>query len=128
MPPKTQTLPLIGTSAITGKTKRNNLVLKCSNASKDAYGMTNSIDPDLNAPKRSILIWVCTVCSKLSVPILGIFYIISSNKNARQKSYQPYYETTPASIKLFKLTNLIKQHNTAQHQYLLIAFCQILKL
>ena len=39
---------------------------------KDAEGMANSADPDQTAPFRGSLIWVCTVCSDLPVPILGI--------------------------------------------------------
>ena len=34
---------------------------------KGADGMTNSVDLDQTAPKRSSLIWVCTVCQSLSV-------------------------------------------------------------
>ena len=36
----------------------------------DADEMANSVDPD---QIRSSLIWVCTVCSNLSAPILRIF-------------------------------------------------------
>ena len=35
---------------------------------KDPVGMANSVEPDQTAPWSS-LIWVCTVCSDLSVPI-----------------------------------------------------------
>ena len=41
--------------------------------SKHADGMANSVDPGQTAPEGSSLIWVCTVCSDLFVPILGIF-------------------------------------------------------
>ena len=42
---------------------------------KDADGMANSVDPDQTAP-RSSLIWICTVCSDLSVSILRIFMVM----------------------------------------------------
>ena len=37
--------------------------------SKDSDKVTNRVDTDQTAPVRSSLIWVCTVCSDLSVPI-----------------------------------------------------------
>ena len=40
---------------------------------KDANGMETSADPDQTAPLGSSLIWACTVCSDLYVPILRIF-------------------------------------------------------
>ena len=36
-------------------------------------GKANSVDPDQTAPVMSSMIWVCTVCSDLSVPVLRIF-------------------------------------------------------
>ena len=45
---------------------------------KGGDGIANSVDPDQTAP-RSSLFWVCTVCSDLSVPILGIFTVLSIN-------------------------------------------------
>ena len=45
---------------------------------KDADGMTNSVGPDQTAPLRSSLIWICTVYTDLSVPILRIFMVIMS--------------------------------------------------
>ena len=43
---------------------------------KEADGMANSVDPDQTAPFRSSLIWVCTVCLDLSVPIFRILMVI----------------------------------------------------
>ena len=46
---------------------------------KDGDGITNNVDPDQTAPYiRSSLIWVCTVCSDLSVPILRNFTELAS--------------------------------------------------
>ena len=42
---------------------------------KVKHGMAKSVDPDQTAPKRSSLIRVCTVCTNISVPILGIFMV-----------------------------------------------------
>ena len=38
--------------------------------------MANSEDLDQTAPKESSLTWVSTVCSHLSVPILGVFMVL----------------------------------------------------
>ena len=43
---------------------------------RDAAGMANSVDPDQNAPHRSSLIWGCTVCSDVFIPILRIFSVV----------------------------------------------------
>ena len=45
----------------------------------DADGMANSVDPDQTA--RS-LIWVCTVCSGISVRKLRIITVITESENA----------------------------------------------
>ena len=42
---------------------------------KGGDGIANSVDPDQTAI-RSSLIWVCTVCSDLSVPILRTFTVM----------------------------------------------------
>ena len=39
----------------------------------------NSVDPDLTAPCRNSLIWVCTICSYPSVPILRIITVIQND-------------------------------------------------
>ena len=41
----------------------------------NADGMANSVDPDQTAPLGS-LIWVCTVCSDLSVRKLRIITVV----------------------------------------------------
>ena len=46
---------------------------------KDAGGRANSVDPDQTAPFGSSLIWVCTVCSNLSVPKYRILTVIYNN-------------------------------------------------
>ena len=38
---------------------------------QDENGIANCVDPDQTAPCS--LIWVCTVCTDLYVPILGIY-------------------------------------------------------
>ena len=43
--------------------------------SKDSDRLTNRVDTDQTAPLRSSLIWVCTVCSDLSVPIFQIITV-----------------------------------------------------
>ena len=43
---------------------------------KDANEMANSVDPDQTAPLGSSLIWVCTVCSDLSVPIFRFVTVL----------------------------------------------------
>ena len=40
---------------------------------KDVDGVANSVDPDQTAPFRGSLIWVCTVCSDLSVQNLEFY-------------------------------------------------------
>ena len=42
---------------------------------KDADALANSVVPDQTAP-RSSLIWVCTVCSELSGPMLRSLTIV----------------------------------------------------
>ena len=42
---------------------------------KAAKGMANSVDPYQTVLRRN-LIWVCTVCAGLSVPILRTFMVI----------------------------------------------------
>ena len=56
--------------------KGNGLVLQYS-CPKGADGMANSVVPDQTAPKRSSLIWVCTVCLDLYDPVLRIFMVVS---------------------------------------------------
>ena len=41
---------------------------------KDADRMANSVDPDQTASFRSSLIWVCTVCTDQTAPLLGILW------------------------------------------------------
>ena len=48
---------------------------------KKADGLANSVDPDQTVPFRSSLIWVCTFCSDLSVPILRIFKVLTITVN-----------------------------------------------
>ena len=43
---------------------------------KDADEMANSVDPDQTAPLGSSLIWVCTVCLDLCLPILRTFTVM----------------------------------------------------
>ena len=60
--------------------------------------MANQIDPDQTAHSAVSLIWVCTVCSGLSVPILRVNTVVGTrqllisqivlNKN------EPVYDTT----------------------------------
>ena len=78
---------------------------------KDAFGMANSVDPDQAAPLRSNLglhcqqcrprsdcslrsnlIWVCTVCSDLSVPILKSFYGICEINFSSLGKLSKYFE------------------------------------
>ena len=47
---------------------------------KDLAGMANSVDPDQTAP-RSSLIWVCTVCSDVSVLILRTVTVVHVPNN-----------------------------------------------
>ena len=60
-----------------GETKMEQLGFQCSNAVmhiKDAGGIANNVDYDQTVPSgRNSLIWVCTVCSDLSFPIVRIF-------------------------------------------------------
>ena len=44
---------------------------------KGGHGLANNVDPGQTI--RSSLIWVCTVCSHLSVPILRIFTVVHKN-------------------------------------------------
>ena len=46
--------------------------------SKDSDRITNRVDTDQTAPLRSSLIWVCTVCLDLSVPIFQIITVLKS--------------------------------------------------
>ena len=45
-------------------------------STKDAGGMPNSVDSDQTAPFGSSQIWVCTVCSNISVPNYRILTVI----------------------------------------------------
>ena len=49
-----------------------------SSVSKGAYRMANSVDPDQTVRSRMCLVWVHTVGSCLSVPILEV--IVVSNE------------------------------------------------
>ena len=53
----------------------NNETVCFYNAVKDADGTANSGDPDQTALFRSSLIWVCTICSDLFVPVFRIFMV-----------------------------------------------------
>ena len=50
--------------------------------SKDADRITNRVDTDQTAPLRSSLIWVCTVCSDLSVPIFPIITVVKLSESS----------------------------------------------
>ena len=45
----------------------------------DADGIANSVDPDQTAPLGLLLIWVCTVCSGISVRKLRIITVVMQN-------------------------------------------------
>ena len=66
--------------------------------SKDADGLEIIVDPDQTAPLRSSLIWVCTVCSDLSVGILTISMLIMQPDPSICKINAMVYETNPGHV------------------------------
>lgn len=46
----------------------NNFVLQCCNTTKRCTWNGNNVKPDQTAPE---LIWVCTICLNLCLPVLG---------------------------------------------------------
>ena len=54
----------------------------------DAGRIANTVDPDQTAPFRSSLIWVCTVCSDLSVAKFRILWFMIFQWKWNKKSLQ----------------------------------------